>query len=203
MGNDTVIIGLTGSIGMGKSTVAAQFASLGIEVLSADAIVHALLAKGGAAAEAVGRQFPEAAQNGAINRQALGNIVFGDREKLKLLESILHPLVVAEENRFIERKRGEKAKYAVLEIPLLYETGAEKRCDAVVVVTAPSFLQKYRVLKRPGMTKERLACILSQQMPDGEKRARADFIVQTGLGKAYSLLQVKRILKVLDARDHS
>lgn len=193
------IIGLTGSIGMGKSTVASQLAALGAEVCSADDIVHALLAKNGAAVAAVARYFPETEKDGAIDRKALGRIVFHDKEKLKTLEGILHPLVIAEENAFIEQKRKEGAHTVVLEIPLLYETGAEKRCDAVIVVTAPPGTQKKRVLGRMHMTEETFRRILEQQMPDHEKQKRADFIVQTGFGRAYSFYQVKRILKKLHA----
>lgn len=197
MGNGTVMIGLTGSIGMGKSTAAEQLTALGVEVLNSDAVVHALLARGGAAVEAVRNHFPETVKDGAVDRKSLGDIVFNNREKLKALEGILHPLVAAEEHRFIERKRKEGAACAVLEIPLLYETGAEKRCDKIVVVTAPYFVQRRRVLKRPNMTPEKFSYILSQQMPDSEKRRRADFVVHTGLGKAYSLFQIKNILKKL------
>lgn len=197
MDKDARIIGLTGSIGMGKSTVAGQLASLGMEVLNADAVVHALLAEGGAAVGEVQKYFPEAVAAGAVDRKTLGNIVFNDYAKLKMLERILHPMVAAQELDFIARKRQENASCAVLEIPLLYETGAEARCDKVIVVTAPYFVQRRRVLKRPGMTPQRLAYILGQQMPDREKRKRADFIVQTGLGRAYSLFQIKNILRKL------
>jgi dephospho-CoA kinase len=194
-----IIIGLTGSIGMGKTTVASQLAALGAAVCSADDIVHRLLGAGGAAVAAVGELFPQALKDGAIDRKLLGDIVFHDDEKMQALENILHPLVVAEENRFIEEQRRKGAKFAVLEIPLLYETGAQSRCDAVIVVSAPYFIQKRRVMKRPGMSEAKFQKILSRQLPDRQKRTRADFIVQTGLGLAYSGWQVKRILRRLDA----
>lgn len=192
-----IIVGLTGSIGMGKTTVAGQFASLGARICDADAIVHSLLAKGGAAVEPVSRAFPGTAQDGAIDRRALGAIVFHEGEKMKTLEAIVHPLVVAAENNFLDSARREGVNIAVLEIPLLYETGAESRCDAVVVATAPPGVQKCRVLKRPGMNAARFRHILAMQMPDREKRRRADFVVQTGFGRAYSLFQVKRIMRKL------
>lgn len=194
MADKPFVLGLTGSIGMGKSTVAAQLEFLGAKVCSADAIVHRLLT--GAAVKPVGELFPETLKNGAIDRQALGKIVFHDDAKLKQLEQILHPLVVAEENAFIA---AHKEGVVVLEIPLLYETGAQSRCDAVMVVTAPHFIQKRRVMKRTGMTEEKFAAILAKQMPDKEKRARATYVVQTGLGKWASLWQVKRIMKEIQA----
>lgn len=195
-----IVLGLTGSIGMGKSTAAAELQALGVAVCSSDAIVHQLLGAGGGAVEAVRALFPEAADGQAINRRALGEIVFADEKKLKTLEKIIHPLVVAEENKFIKQQRDLGAKLAALEIPLLFETGAEARCEAVMVVTAPRALQKRRVLKRPGMTEEKFRRILAAQMPDREKRRRADFIVQTGLGRAYSRRQIKKILSILCAK---
>ena len=195
-----IVLGLTGSIGMGKSTAAAQLESLGAKAISADAIVHQLLGKGGAAVEAVAAIFPETLEHGVIHRKKLGDIVFWDAEKLKRLEGILHPLVVAEENRFITEQREKGMDFCVLEIPLLYETGAEKRCQFVIVVSAPYFIQKRRVMKRPGMTREKWARILDKQMPDHEKRKRADFVVHTGLGRAYSFFQLKNILKRLRVR---
>jgi len=189
-----VVIGLTGSIGMGKSTVANQFSALGIPVCSADAIVHILMSKGGAAVEEIGTHFPGAVTSGTVDRKKLGDIVFNDKKKLKLLEEILHPLVVAAENNFIHIKRRKGARMVVLEIPLLYETEAEKRCDLVVVVTAPAFIQRQRVMQRPGQTTEKLDRILSLQMPDHEKRGRADMIIETGLGKYHSFRQVAELV---------
>jgi len=186
-----IVIGLTGSIGMGKSTVASQFALLGLRVCNADAIVHQLMANGGAAVAEIGKHFPTVIKNQAVDRKALGDIVFKDKHKLKQLEQILHPLVVAAENDFIATQQRKGTWAAVLEIPLLFETGAQERCDCVAVVSAPSFIQQQRVLKRSGMTPEKLSRILSLQMPDQEKRQQADIVIHTGLGKAYSFRQVK------------
>lgn len=190
-----IILGLTGSIGMGKTTVASQLTQCGIPVCSADTIVHKLLAKGGAAVAPVAEIFPETLEDGAINRTRLGEIVFTDKAQMTRLEHIIHPLVVSEENNFLEQQRKLSARMVVLDIPLLFETEAEKRCNAVIVVTAPAWIQKRRVLQRKGMTKEKFARILAQQMPDEQKRRRADFIIHTGMGKAYSLYQVKRLLR--------
>jgi dephospho-CoA kinase len=194
-----ITLGLTGSIGMGKSTAAADLQVLGVPVCNADMLVHQLLAKGGEAVEAVAQTFPETLVAGQIDRTLLGKAVFHDKEKLAALEKILHPLVVTKENAFIAEQKKNGAKIAVLEIPLLYETGAESRCDKVMVVTAPGFIQKYRVLKRPGMTAEKFHNILALQMPDREKRARADFVVQTGLGNVYSRWQIRNIVRALHA----
>lgn len=194
-----ITLGLTGSIGMGKTTVAAQLAEFGARIISADEIVHKLLGEGGAAVAEVAKHFPHTVENNAVNRKALGDVVFHNEREMKTLEAILHPLVVAEENAFILRERSAGTKIAVLEIPLLYETGAEKRCDAVIVVSAPFPIQEYRVMRRPNMTPEKFRRILGKQMPDREKRKRADFIVQTGFGKAYSRWQVKQILRKLHA----
>ena len=196
-----IVIGLTGSIGVGKSTVASQFVSLGLRVCNADAIVHALMAKGGDAVEAIKCDFPGVVTSGAVDRKALGNIVFKDKSKLAMLERILHPLVVAEENRFIEQQRRKDAQAAVLEIPLLFETGAEERCDMVVVVSAPLLIQRQRVMQRMHMSEEKLQRILKLQMPDREKRMLADAVIHTGLGKAYSFRQVASL--VADIRSAS
>jgi dephospho-CoA kinase len=197
------VLGLTGSIGMGKSTVAKQLESLGAKVCNADTIVHTLLGKGGAAVFAVEELFPTVVKKGEVNRRALGDIVFHDKGKMADLEKILHPLIVAKENAFIAAQEKEGHEVAVLEIPLLYETGAESRCDKVLVVTAPFLVQAFRVLKRPGMTMAKFRSILGMQYPDEEKRARADFVVQTGLGRAYSKKQVKDILgTIYAARNH-
>ena len=199
------VIGLTGSIGMGKSTAAAMFRRLGIPVHDGDAAVHRLLARGGPAVTLVEAAFPGVVGGGAVDRAALGRRVFGDPAALRRLEAILHPLVRAASARFLARARGRRQDLAVLDVPLLFETGGEKRCDAVVVVSAPPFVQRGRVLARPGMTEARLAQILAQQMPDREKRARADFVVETGLGKRYTLCSIAEIISILrsDARNRS
>ena len=181
-----IIIGLTGSIGMGKSTLALQLASLGAKVCSADAIVHQLMAKGGAAVAEVAKVFPQAVKDGEVDRKALGAIVFNDKTQLKRLEELLHPLVVVAENQFVWEQRRLGARMAVLDIPLLFETGAEQRCDITLVASAPFLLQKQRVLRRPHMSEQKFLQILRSQLSDRNKRRRADKVVLTGLGKSHS-----------------
>ncbi len=190
------IIGLTGSIGMGKSTAAGLLQRLGVRVHDSDATVHHMLTPKGAGFHAVIAMFPSAydRQKNMIDRKALGQMVFGNDHNRQKLESILHPLVWQSQKRFVVWARRNGIRHIVLDIPLLYETGAEKKCDKVVVVTAPAFIQKQRVLKRPNMTEAKFAAILKQQYPDHEKRRRADFVVQTGLGYAHTLLALKRVL---------
>ncbi|HVO01207.1 MAG TPA: dephospho-CoA kinase [Candidatus Cybelea sp.] len=190
-----IVLGLTGSIGMGKSNAAATLKRMGVPVHDADRVVHRLMAKGGAAVAAVAAAFPGVVKDGAVDRAALGKIVFADSAALKRLEAILHPLVQREESQFLGAARRRHAKVAVLDIPLLYETRGEIRCDAVLVVTAPQFLQDQRVLRRPGMSRQRLKEIVMRQMPDAEKRKRADFVVQTGLGKRASRVALARVLR--------
>lgn len=192
-----ILLGLTGSIGMGKSTAAAMLRSLGVPVHDADATVHRLLGKGGAAVPAVEAAFPGVVKQGAVDRVALGAIVFGNPEKLRRLERILHPMVRQAERRFLRQMRLRRRKMAVLDIPLLYETGGERRVDAVIVVSAPARIQAMRVLRRPGMTPAKYRAILAKQVPDSEKRRRADFVVTTGLSRAQSLRQLKRIVRLL------
>ena len=196
-----VILGLTGSIGMGKSTVARQFAAEGTVPFDADAAVHELLEPGGRAVGPVAAVFPGVARGEGrrrwIDRAALGARVFGDPAATARLEAIVHPLVRACEARFLRRAAARRVALVVLDIPLLFETGGERRCDAVVVVTAPRFVQRRRVLSRPGMTPARLAAIQARQMPDHEKRKRADFIVPTGLGMATSLQAVRRVVRIV------
>ncbi|WP_426214550.1 dephospho-CoA kinase [Methylobacterium sp. NFXW15] len=190
------VLGLTGSIGMGKSATAAMFAKLGVPVHDADAAVHALYGPGGAAAEAIGREFPgvlDAA--GGVDRTALRAAVLGDPTRLARLEALVHPLVRAEADAFLARHA--KAPLALLDIPLLYETGGEARCDAVAVVSAPAEIQRERVLARPGMTEATFAAILAKQMPDAEKRARADYVIDTGRGFAAAEADVARIVAAL------
>jgi dephospho-CoA kinase len=190
-----LVLGLTGSIGMGKTTVGRQLEMMGAKLCSADAIVHRLMGEGGKAVDAIAKLFPKARKGAAIDRKELGAIVFNDKQKLKQLEAILHPLVVAEENRYIERQSRLGARMVVLDIPLLYETGGQKRCDYVFVVSAPGFLQKQRVMKRAGMTEEKLRRILAAQLPDQTKRKRADFVISTGLGRGYSFRQAATYIK--------
>lgn len=194
------ILGLTGSIGMGKSTAAKMLKRLGLPLYDADAMVHRLFARGGGAVEAVAAAFPEAVVEGAVDRRILGALVFEDPPALRRLEAIVHPLVRAEARAFLARQRRARRPMVVLDVPLLYETGGDRLCDAVIVVSAPRFLQEQRVLRRPGMTRERLEAILAQQMPDREKRRRADFIVRTGRSKGYTFQQLRRILWQLQPR---
>jgi len=178
-----VILGLTGSIGMGKSTAAAMLRDMGVPVYDSDAAVHALLGPGGTAVPDIETAFPGVVRDGAVDRQALGRQVFDDPAALRRLEAIVHPLVRRMEGRFLRRAAAARQSLVVLDIPLLFETGGDVRCDATAVVSAPAFLQRQRVLARPGMTEEKLAGVLARQMPDAEKRRRADFVVPTGLGR--------------------
>ncbi|MBI5164319.1 MAG: dephospho-CoA kinase [Magnetospirillum sp.] len=191
------ILGLTGSIGMGKSTAAAMLRRFGLPVHDADATVHRLLGAGGAAVAAVEAAFPGVTVANAIDRAALADRVFGHPEALRSLEAILHPLVRAAETAFLRRHRRRRTPLVVLDIPLLFETGGEARCDAVAVVTCPAFLQEQRVQRRPGMTRGRLAAIRAQQMPDAEKRRRATFVIPSGLGRRETLRRLAAAVTVL------
>lgn len=175
-----ILVGLTGSIGMGKSTVLRMFAGLGAAVWNADDAVHRLYGQGGAAVAPLAAAFPEAVKGGAVDRDILSNIVLGAPEKLKRLEAIVHPLVAADRETFLNRARWEGAEIAVLDIPLLFEKNYEAGFDAVAVVSAPAGVQRARVLARPGMTEEKFAAILAAQVPDTEKRRRADYVIHTG-----------------------
>lgn len=197
-----IIVGLTGSIGMGKSTAAKAFRSCGVAVYDADAEVHKLMASGGAMVAAVAAAFPgvvaqDRRGRNFIDRPALAARVFGDDAALRRLEKILHPLAGQAKRKFLEIAARRRDPLVVLDIPLLLETGGDADCDVVVVVSAPPFVQQARVMRRPGMTPERLQSILARQMPDDEKCLRADFIVRTGLGRAYSLRAIARIVKIL------
>ncbi len=192
-----LIIGLTGSIGMGKSTVSRMFAAQGVAVCDSDKIVHQLLAEGGKAVNLIAGHFEGTRYEKGIDRAALGKQVFGQPEKLKLLESILHPLVQRGQREFIARMKRLGKKIVLLDIPLLFETEAERRCNHVVVVSAPAFIQRQRVLARAGMTQEKLTRILARQMSDRQKRKQADVVIHTGLGKAQSFHQVKKLLSSL------
>ncbi|MBX2832342.1 MAG: dephospho-CoA kinase [Rhodospirillales bacterium] len=192
-----VILGLTGSIGMGKSTAAKMFKYLGVPVHDADASSHLLMAPDGLAFDAIAKAFPDVIINGRIDRQALGKQVFSNRVLLKKLEAILHPLIRAQEIRFLRNQRMLGRKLVVLDIPLLYETGGEKRCDNVAVVSAPAFIQRQRVLAREGMTDDKFYAILSKQMPDIEKRRRADFVIPTGLGRSVTFQYIQGIVDQL------
>lgn len=173
-----IILGLTGSIGMGKSTVAAMFAGEGIPVFDADAQVHMLQGPGGRLVAPIESAFPGTTGESGVDRTLLGKAVFGNPDALKRLEEIVHPAVAHERTRFLESNRA--APLVVLDIPLLFEAGGWRQVDRIAVVSAPAEVQRARVLARPGMTPERFESILAKQMPDAEKRARADFIIPTG-----------------------
>ncbi len=192
-----IVLGLTGSIGMGKTTAAAAFRQVGAPVFDADAAVHRLLARGGGAVAEVEAAFPDVVRGGAVDRGALGRRVFGDAGALEKLEGIVHPKVRASRTRFIRLAASRSERLVVLDIPLLFETGGEAECDFICVVSAPRFVQAGRVLGRPGMTPEKLAGVLARQMPDAEKRRRADFVVPTGNGKRHSLRRIGSLVTML------
>lgn len=194
-----ITVGLTGSIGMGKSTTAAMFAAEGVPVYDADAEVHALYARGGAAVEPLEAAFPGVVVDGAVDRAKLSHHVVGKPDELKRLEAIVHPLVGESRVGFFQKAVADGADIVILDIPLLFETGGEKRMDAVVVVSAPADLQRQRVLARPGMDEAKLDAILARQMADAEKRARAHFVIDTGLGLDHARAQVRDVLKRLRA----
>ena len=194
-----ITVGLTGSIGMGKSTTAAMFAAEGVPVYDADAEVHALYARGGAAVEPLEAAFPGVVVDGAVDRVKLSHHVVGKPDELKRLEAIVHPLVGESRVGFFQKAVADGADIVILDIPLLFETGGEKRMDAVVVVSAPADLQRQRVLARPGMDEAKLDAILARQMADAEKRARAHFVIDTGKGLDHARAQVRDVLKRLRA----
>ena len=195
-----LIIGLTGSIGMGKSTVAKRFAALGLAVCDADAEVHKLYAPGGAAVAPVEAAFSGTAGPAGIDRARLAAALLADSSGFKRLEAIVHPLVKAAERDFLRREAARGASIAVLEIPLLLEGGGETRVDVTVVVSAPPHLQRQRVLERSGMTPEKLDQIIARQMPDAEKRKKADFVVDTGLSLPETHAEIDRIVAGLHGR---
>jgi dephospho-CoA kinase len=193
------VLGLTGSIGMGKSATSAMFARLGVPVHDADAAVHALYGPGGEAAAAIGAAFPgvlDAA--GGVDRARLREAAIDAPERMARLEAIVHPLVRAASRAFLDAHAD--APLVVLDIPLLYETGGEARCDAVAVVSAPADVQRARVLARPGMTEAAFAAILARQTPDAEKRARADYVIDTGRGFAVAEAEVARIVAAVTGK---
>jgi dephospho-CoA kinase len=193
------IIGLTGGIGMGKSTAAAAFRRARIPVFDADLAVHRLQAKGGRAVKAIEAAFPGTSKDGAVDRAALRAAVLGNREALTRLEHILHPLVEAEERAFVGRARRAGKRAVVLDIPLLFETKGEARVGTVVVVSAPRAIQIHRVARRRRMSKADVEAVIARQMPDREKRRRADLVVLTGLSRAHTLRALRRFIQGLRA----
>ena len=192
-----IVVGLTGSIGMGKSTVAQMFADEGAPVYDADAQVHRLYAKGGAAVPLVETTFNGVVRDGMVDRAALSARVLGDANALRRLEEIVHPLVGESRAGFFDEARRAGAKMVVLDIPLLFETGGEGRVDKVVVVSAPADVQRQRVLERPAMTEDKLAAILARQIPDAEKRRRADFVVDTGTSLDATRERVRQVIAAI------
>lgn len=195
-----ITVGLTGSIGMGKSTALAMFAAEGAAVWNADDAVHRLYAKGGAGVGAVGARFPSSIRGGAVDREALSRLVLDDAAALADLEAIIHPLVSADRAAFLDQAAREGAELAVLDIPLLFEKSYEKYFDAVVVVSAPPDVQKARVLARPGMTDRKFRSILMKQTPDAEKRRRADHVINTGVPLEQTREQVRAVVAALKRR---
>ena len=192
-----VILGLTGCIAMGKSAAAEMFRRLGVPVHDADEAVHRMLARGGAAVAAVEAAFPGAGRDGAIDHEAVAKRVFGDKAALRRLESILHPLVEIDQGQFLNTAARRGETLVVLDVPLLFETGGDEMCDSVAVVSAPPRVQTERLLKRPGMTHERVDAIRGLQMSDGEKKRRADYVIPTGLGRNFTLRKIKEIVEDL------
>jgi len=186
------VLGLTGSLGMGKSTTARFFAEEGVPLHDADAAVHRLYE--GEATALIEAAFPGTTSGGRVDRDKLAKKVLGDSAAIKRLETIIHPLVGRAEAQFLDEAARKDAAVVVLDIPLLFETGADRRCDAVVVVSAPADVQRARAFERPGMTEEKFQAILAKQMPDAEKRARADFVVDTSKGLDAARVQVREIL---------
>lgn len=192
-----IVLGLTGSIGMGKSTTATMFEEAGVPVHDSDKAVHRLYAD--TAVAPIEARFPGVVVNGIVDREKLSAAVLGNSEALRDLERIVHPLVRADADAFLEHHRRQGAKVALLDIPLLFETGGENRVDKIVVVSALPEIQRQRVLARSGMTEEKFNAILSRQLPDEEKRKRADFIIDTGLGMESARSAVKQIVEELSA----
>lgn len=209
MSDQPLLIGLTGSIGMGKTETAKMFAKLGVPVYDADAAVHRLYEAGGAAVPEIARLFPDSVKDGRVDRAELTKHVTADKESFAALERIVHPLVAREQQAFLDKAREQGAGMVVLDIPLLFEKGGYTRVDAIVVVSAPPEIQRARVLARPGMTVDKLDHILSRQMPDAEKRAKAHFVVETDKGLEHAFEQVKAIVDELkkrrlkEKRDHA
>jgi len=194
-----LVIGLTGGIGMGKSAAAERFAAHGIPVFNADLCVHQLYA--GPAAAAIEEAFPGAVRGGKVDRGLLSERIAGSPERLRRLEEIVHPMVVAAELDFLFEQEKKGARFAVLEIPLLFETGAEKRVDVTVVLSAPEEVQRERVLARPGMTVDKLEHLLARQLSDAERRARADFVVESGTGLEDMHEEIDKLIESLQNRE--
>jgi dephospho-CoA kinase len=196
-----IVAGLTGSIAMGKSEQARMFREAGVPVFDADATVHRLYAEGGKAVPLIARRFPEAVAGGAVDRQVLARLVLDDPAAMRDLEIMVHPLVWAEEKHFIQSEENQGSPLVIIDNPLLLEKGRDAAVDVVIVVSAPAEIQRERALKRPGMTEAKLNAILAKQMPDAEKRARADFVIDTSLGLEHANRQVLAIIRKLRDRN--
>ncbi|GAB5507090.1 MAG: dephospho-CoA kinase [Rhizobiaceae bacterium] len=196
-----IVLGLTGSIGMGKSTTAKMFVEEGVPVHDSDETVHRLYR--GKAASLIEAEFPGTVVNGTVDRERLAAAVLNDQEKLRRLGEIVHPMVRADQQIFTARHREAGAPLIVLDIPLLFEVGATDRVDDILVVTAPPDVQKARVMSRPGMTEAKFAAILANQVPDREKRRNADFVIDTGEGMEAARAAVRKLIATLKARDRS
>jgi dephospho-CoA kinase len=192
-----IIVGLTGSIGMGKSATADMFREFDIPVFDADAVVHTLQAKDGKATPYIDEAFPGVVHDGILNRGLLGQQVFADKTALKKLEAIMHPMVQEERVKFFEQAEKDGKKFVVLDIPLLFETGGDQACDKIIVVSAPYDVQKKRVLERKGMSEEKFEDILAKQTPDNEKRRKADFIIDTDQGFDHARKQVQQVIETI------
>lgn len=188
-----IVIGLTGGIGMGKSTAAKILRQMGFPVYNADKAVHDVLKKGGRAVKPVAKLFPAALKKGAIDRKSLARAVFADKRLLRRLEKIIHPLIRSAEREFLRKSRKAKKRAAILEIPLMFETGANKRCDIVLCVSAPPAVQKARVMSRPDMTEKKWRAIVARQMPEAQKRRRADYVVPTGKGLKATEIHLRKL----------
>ena len=196
-----IVVGLTGSIGMGKSTVARMFADEGVPVFDADAVVHALQRPEGALVREIEAHFPGTTSEAGVDRTALSERVLGDSEELRRLEGLIHPAVARERQAFLERNAD--SPLVLLDIPLLFEKGGWREVDKIVVVSAPADIQRARVLGRPGMNEERLARVIALQMPDEEKRARADFVIPTDVSLEETRDSVRRIIACLTGQSDS
>ncbi len=194
-----LVVGLTGSIAMGKSTAAAAARFLKIPVFDSDAVVHRLLGPKGAATQQIAKKFPKVVSEKGVDRAALGNIVFANKKALRDLEAITHPLVRRERARFFQLVRAHRKPVMIDDIPLLFESSRPRAFDFIIVVSAPAFLQRQRALRRPGMTEAKLAGVLARQVPDRMKRFHADAVIPSGLGKRETLQRIRRFLKSVHA----
>lgn len=195
-----ILLGLTGSIGMGKSATSEMFREMGVRVYDADASVHALYAEGGAAVPVLEEVFPSVIVDGVVDRMKLRDVVIGNPDELKRLESLVHPLTRAAQIQFLEEAQAAGVPFIVLDVPLLFETGGDARCDYVAVVSASAETQRERVMAREGMTEAVFEDIRSKQVPDADKRAKADFVISTGFGFDFAREQVQAIVNLMVAK---